>query len=335
MFRLFALCIFLSVIHSEVSAEELARNGAVPSSNKSQKTNNSQDEFKDNTKTTSQIGKAISAGGELANSTGAKYLGSGLKATSSGLKAINSTSSCADNVNAIDCSDSVKDISNTIKAGSDGVKSLGGKSNPVVSKFNKKINVGSTLVKAQEAYQRGDQKMFREHLSDSVDHLVSIPMGPIKDLADTACEVRSGKRCIQGYLDSRDDVLRDQYNETGCIDYGGMDVCYPGKQKEIRNKRYEEFNNMLVENEKDQAKIRQEAQGDQKQSSPKNDDGAVFFDLVGVVLNGVIDNEVKKAESKQQAQSSGSNCQPKTFNTPDGCHPGHDENSHPGGCHCG
>lgn len=46
------------------------------------------------------------------------------------------------------------------------------------------------------------------------------------------------------------------------------------------------------------------------------------------------DAEMRAWQAKNDA-SKGASCPRKTFHTPDGCHPGHNEKSHAGGCYCG
>lgn len=378
MFRLFALCIFLSVLYSEVSADEFDRNGSVPSTKKSQKGSNSQEEFKDNTKTISQIGTITSTAGDLTKSSRMNYIGRSVKATASGINAANSTLNCLENTNADNCSDSAKDISNTLKSASDNLKTYGSKSNILIKKFNDVVNTGSPAVKAISALNRGDQEKVIDHTFETLDAGANVVL-PLKPAADVVCERGTGKSCLRASSEMYAKTINDLYERTGCVPMPDGAYCDEMKQDEIINKAAEErrnqrlanFNNVLIENEKYQAKIRHEAQDNQKQSSPNNDDGAVFFDFVGVVLNGVIDNEVKKAESKNSRPvakntepSSTSISMPTEYYSPksntstsspiqtidlskidrestissvtgksNGCHPGHDEKAHPGGCH--
>lgn len=55
----------------------------------------------------------------------------------------------------------------------------------------------------------------------------------------------------------------------------------------------------------------------------------------GSGLPGPVTPVATQSKASAGAELGGVCSASKTFNTKDGCHPGHDETSHPGGCHCG
>lgn len=59
-------------------------------------------------------------------------------------------------------------------------------------------------------------------------------------------------------------------------------------------------------------------------------------DAMTTLVNGLLAVQTAKAAADGgKAKSAGASCPKKAFSTPDGCHPGHDEKAHPGGCYCG
>jgi hypothetical protein len=57
-----------------------------------------------------------------------------------------------------------------------------------------------------------------------------------------------------------------------------------------------------------------------------------MLSLLSTVLTATA--TAKQAPAAEAAKG-GASCPKKAFSTPDGCHPGHDEKAHPGGCYCG
>jgi hypothetical protein len=57
--------------------------------------------------------------------------------------------------------------------------------------------------------------------------------------------------------------------------------------------------------------------------------------MLSAVLTAQANGKTAPSPAAEATKGSGAACPRKTFNTPDGCHPGHDEKAHPGGCYCG
>jgi hypothetical protein len=61
-------------------------------------------------------------------------------------------------------------------------------------------------------------------------------------------------------------------------------------------------------------------------------------DAMSTLVNGLLAIQAAKVAASADggnAKAAGATCPKKAFSTPDGCHPGHDEKAHPGGCYCG
>jgi hypothetical protein len=57
--------------------------------------------------------------------------------------------------------------------------------------------------------------------------------------------------------------------------------------------------------------------------------------MLSAVLTAQANGKTAPSPAAEATKGAGASCPRKTFNTPDGCHPGHDEKAHPGGCYCG
>jgi len=57
--------------------------------------------------------------------------------------------------------------------------------------------------------------------------------------------------------------------------------------------------------------------------------------ILSTVLAAQVAGKQAASADAGSAKGTGASCPKKAFSTPDGCHPGHDEKAHPGGCFCG
>ncbi|GAM98748.1 hypothetical protein U91I_02384 [alpha proteobacterium U9-1i] len=87
----------------------------------------------------------------------------------------------------------------------------------------------------------------------------------------------------------------------------------------------------------EQAALAAQRQAAASQQAQSSGGGSGFMDFLGTVAATTLQIGGAAAQSPMPSanDSSGAQCTPRTFNTHDTCHPNHDEDSHPGGCHCG
>lgn len=241
------------------------------------------------------------------------------------------------------CADLGKNSADVMNAGHDvlvGTKSI--KAVPVIGHIYNAVDVGSSVAKGD--YIDVIDKSFSIGLT-----AVAPPLGLIKGIADSACDIAYGNSCTKLGIEAQAKADQYSYDTTGCfiaLDHIGNShwTCDDQKGKEIdankqkerelttetRRKQFEE----VERKNKQAAQIRREYE----QSALQDNTGVELddFNAIAQVLNAVATGIAETSNQTQSSKSTKSNsCEQKVFNTPDGCHPDHDEANHPGGCKCG
>ena len=321
---------------------------AVPSS-----INSIKNDFKTSAEITKNIGEGVSSVGKILNSDssgGAKYFGGGIQATGSVLSLVYDGDKCLKTHELDSCADGLKDMAGATKGMAEGVEGLGTiKAVPAVGQIYNTVNVGSSIVKGVDAYYRGDDAGVLNHSFDVVEKSFDIglsatlpPAGLAKGLMDSACNIASGKSCANLAVEEQVKVAKEYYDSTGCVKVVSWDEgfiqCDERKVEQIDNEKrlnrlanYSEYQkeNGVLQNQ-------QRTQANRSDSIASDDNGFVeLLGIVGASLDAYQTQASQHKNNKNSQSGSSSSCQNKPYNTPDGCHPGHDEARHPGGCYCG
>ena len=249
------------------------------------------------------------------------------------------------------CADLSKNSADVMNAGHDvlvGTRSI--KSVPVIGHIYNAVDIGSSA--AIGDYVDVIDKSFSIGLN-----AVAPPLGLIKGIADSACDIAYGNSCTKLGIEAQAKADQNSYDATGCfntLDRFGNSfwTCDDQKGKEInankqkereltaetRRKQFEE-----IEQKNEQAaQIKREYQLSASQeavNTNNENDFNLIADVFSAVVTGIAEAEKQNQtrhpnSSSLSAGGAGGACVQRVFETPDGCHPNHDEASHPRGCKC-
>lgn len=151
-----------------------------------------------------------------------------------------------------------------------------------------------------------------------------------------------GDTIARAILPSDDEIFREADERQRQKDADKAWASFERTAARIRADSNTRYQSSTTELRQEQADYDAQQAAQQQAAQPNSAD---FLSALNTMVNGFSPSLQTPTASAppQSAALSGdaggsglsASCPPKTFNTADGCHPGHDEAAHPGGCHCG
>lgn len=346
--RLLVVIPLLAFSHIGVAGDYISGGGGVPpsaatdasaASNSSIPPTSGYDAIVDGVKTGADKlkngGKAISGYGTLVGNTDTSFGGKGVSAIGGIVKGGIEFTECLETP-GISCG---KSASSTAK----GLIDMAEMGSKVPGPVKTIVTVGDIAVTGTEsviAIKDGDPDKALSKAADTSEKLfdvgltvVSPPLGVAKGVADAACNIAAGKSCLKVKTQKVEAWEQEGIMHNAIVFSGGQMVMpmpkdgddFLGMQKSSSN--LSEFDKMSQQNKleaekKKQAVVEAEVA---KQTFLAKQEGPNISDFLNIV------SDVYLQQSNKAGASQSCN---KVYNTPDGCHPGHDEKAHAGGCRC-
>lgn len=299
------------------------------------------DGFKTSIGITKNVGEGIIG---LEGLTGVpSYMGSVVSGVGNTADALIHADNCIEGNSNVPC---VKAANSTIQAIKNGTTAVVGKTPSYLGGAANAADILTTGYEISDAWSRGDQGEVFSKSFDAGEKTLDIgisatypPAGYAKNVADAACNMAAGKSCLKLTVEANAEANAKLLREGIVVSPSGGGAYFsPELKAAFDEERLSKFKQLQDDNRRAEEHRQRQIADKASMANNNQQTNQGFYDVLTTFANTAVQMQQMKKQTSSPSQSSpatvSQSCN-KTFSTPDGCHPGHDEGSHPGGCHCG